>query len=125
VVGEAVESTGGTQAVQLRVAEQYVGAFTAMAKAGTTMIVPANTADIASMVTTAMAAFKAHTPPARAQAQPQSQPNIFSDTEHDVAPSDAQQARQQAAQANLDSAREDPALTNDELGKLQAMLKDK
>ncbi len=54
-VGETIRGTGGMEAVQLRVAEQYLTKFGELAQASnTTLIVPANVADVASMVTMAM-----------------------------------------------------------------------
>ena len=41
-VAEAIEAPGGIQAVNLKVAEQYVAAFAKLAKAGNTLIVPSN-----------------------------------------------------------------------------------
>src|SRR6195256_3982013 len=49
-VAEAMKVPGGFEAMQLRIAEEYIKQFGAMAKAGTTMIVPANLADITSML---------------------------------------------------------------------------
>ena len=49
-VAEALTSEGGTQAMQLRVAEAYIEEFGKLAKTGTTMIVPANLSDVASMI---------------------------------------------------------------------------
>ncbi len=49
---------GGVEATQLRVAEQYVKQFGELAKAGNTVVLPANVADVASMVTLAMKVFK-------------------------------------------------------------------
>jgi hypothetical protein len=40
--------------VQLRVAESYIDQFGNLAKASTTTILPANVADVASMIATAM-----------------------------------------------------------------------
>src|SRR6187401_3203599 len=57
-VAEAIKQPGGVEATQLRVAEQYVDRFGELAKAGTTVILPANVADVASMVTTALRVFK-------------------------------------------------------------------
>ncbi|GMV22850.1 MAG: SPFH domain-containing protein [Vicinamibacterales bacterium] len=57
-VAEAIRQPGGMEATQLRVAEQYVDQFGNIAKAGTTMILPANAADIASMVGMATKVFK-------------------------------------------------------------------
>ncbi|HSN69081.1 MAG TPA: SPFH domain-containing protein, partial [Thermoanaerobaculia bacterium] len=57
-VADAIQTPGGMDALQLRVAEAYVEKFGEMAKAGTTMILPANLADVGSMITLAMSAIK-------------------------------------------------------------------
>ena len=57
-VADAITAPGGTEAVQLRVAEQYVAEFGNLAKAGNTLIVPTNLADISGTIATAMAAIK-------------------------------------------------------------------
>ncbi len=57
-VAEAIESPGGTQAVQLRVAEQYVDRLGMLARENNTMILPANLADVSSMIATAMNVIK-------------------------------------------------------------------
>ena len=46
------------QAVQLRVAEQYVEKLGMLAKENNTMILPANMADISSIIATAMSVIK-------------------------------------------------------------------
>ena len=53
-VAEAMMDKGGMEAANLKVATQYVEAFANLAKASNTLIVPANVADIASFVSTAM-----------------------------------------------------------------------
>jgi len=53
-VGKAIGKEGGRDAANLKVAEQYVGAFGNLAKSSNTMIVPASVADVATLVTTAM-----------------------------------------------------------------------
>ena len=53
-VGEAISGQGGMDAANLKVAQEYVEAFGRLAKTSNTLIVPANAADIASLVTTAM-----------------------------------------------------------------------
>jgi regulator of protease activity HflC (stomatin/prohibitin superfamily) len=58
-VAEAIESPGGLQAVNLKVAEQYVAAFSNVAKTTNTVILPANLGDLAGLITTAMTVFKA------------------------------------------------------------------
>ena len=52
---------GGRDAVSLRIAEQYVSAFGRVAKAGTTLLLPANAGDAAGMVAQAMSVFSAVT----------------------------------------------------------------
>ncbi len=49
-VANAVVTQGGPEAIQLRVAEQYIGEFGNLAKAGNTFVVPANLADLTSMM---------------------------------------------------------------------------
>lgn len=53
-VAAATELAGGMQAVNLKVAEQYVQAFAQLAKTGNTIIVPANVADVSGMLASAM-----------------------------------------------------------------------
>ena len=53
-IGEASETSGGMNAVNLKVAEQYVAAFQNMAKASNTLIVPANMSDLSTLITGAM-----------------------------------------------------------------------
>ena len=57
-VAEAIGAPGGYQAVQLRVAEQYIERFGELARQNNTMIVPANVADIASMIAAAMGVIR-------------------------------------------------------------------
>jgi regulator of protease activity HflC (stomatin/prohibitin superfamily) len=63
-VAESIEVPGGYEAVQLRVAENYIARFGELAKASNTMILPANVADVASMVATAMNVIPRSRPPA-------------------------------------------------------------
>lgn len=53
-VGGATEKPGGIKAVELQVAERYVAAFGEIAKESTTLVVPANLGDLASLMTTGM-----------------------------------------------------------------------
>jgi regulator of protease activity HflC (stomatin/prohibitin superfamily) len=57
-VAEAIQAPGGFQAVQLRVAEQYVTQFGNLAKAGNTLIVPTNLSDAGSFVAAAMSIIR-------------------------------------------------------------------
>ena len=53
-VAEAIKLPGGYEAVQLRVAEQYIQQFGELAKEGNTIVLPANVADVGSMMALAM-----------------------------------------------------------------------
>jgi regulator of protease activity HflC (stomatin/prohibitin superfamily) len=57
-VASAMQMPGGTEAVQLRVAEQYITQFGHLAKSSNTMIIPATTSDIGGMIATAMQVVK-------------------------------------------------------------------
>jgi regulator of protease activity HflC (stomatin/prohibitin superfamily) len=48
-VAEQIQVPGGAEAVQLRVAEQYIARFGELARASNTLVIPANVADLASM----------------------------------------------------------------------------
>ena len=52
--GRGDQMPGGFEAVQLRVAEQYITQFGHLAKTNNTMIMPATTSDIGGMIATAM-----------------------------------------------------------------------
>lgn len=54
----AIQAPGGQQAVQLRVAEQYILQLGNLAKEANTLVVPANLTDVASMLALAMNAIK-------------------------------------------------------------------
>jgi regulator of protease activity HflC (stomatin/prohibitin superfamily) len=49
-IARALSQEGGAAAMQLRVAEEYIGQFGNLAKAGNTLVVPANLSDIAGMI---------------------------------------------------------------------------
>jgi regulator of protease activity HflC (stomatin/prohibitin superfamily) len=57
-VAETIREPGGLEATQLRVAENYIVQFGELAKKTNTMILPANVADTAAMVATAMRVFQ-------------------------------------------------------------------
>ena len=57
-VAEALNAEGGDKAMQLRVAEDYLERFGNLAKAGNTLIVPANLSDVASMIGAATTVLK-------------------------------------------------------------------
>jgi regulator of protease activity HflC (stomatin/prohibitin superfamily) len=49
-VAAALSTPGGDQAMRLRVAEQYVGEFGKLAKAGNTLVLPADLSNVGSMI---------------------------------------------------------------------------
>jgi regulator of protease activity HflC (stomatin/prohibitin superfamily) len=57
-VAEATQMAGGPEAIQLRVAEQYIGEFGKVINNADTVILPSNLADIASVITTAMSVIQ-------------------------------------------------------------------
>ncbi len=57
-VASAIQSQGGTEAVQLRVAEQYITEFGKLAQAGNTLIVPASISDVGGMIASAMSVMQ-------------------------------------------------------------------
>jgi regulator of protease activity HflC (stomatin/prohibitin superfamily) len=57
-VGAAIEQPGGNEAVNLKVAEKYVDAFSKLAKENNSIIVPANLADVSGLIATAMQVVK-------------------------------------------------------------------
>jgi regulator of protease activity HflC (stomatin/prohibitin superfamily) len=62
-VADALRQPGGNEAMQLRVAENYLAQFGELAKETNTLILPANVSDIASMI--ALATTVAKSTPAR------------------------------------------------------------
>jgi regulator of protease activity HflC (stomatin/prohibitin superfamily) len=69
-VAQSIQVEGGLEAVQLRVAEQYVQQFGNLARAGNTLVVPANLSDVASMIAVALSAIQAKGAPPRPPAPP-------------------------------------------------------
>ena len=61
-VAAAIEAPGGFEAVQLRVAEQYIGEFGKLAKSANTLVVPSNLSDVGAMIGLAMSAIRPSKP---------------------------------------------------------------
>ena len=57
-VAESINSAGGFEAVQLRVAEQYINEFGKLAKSANTLVVPSNLSDVGAMIGLAMSAIR-------------------------------------------------------------------
>jgi regulator of protease activity HflC (stomatin/prohibitin superfamily) len=57
-IAAAIQSPGGEQAVQLKVAERAVDAYQNLAKVNNTMIVPGNMSEVATLIGTAMTLMK-------------------------------------------------------------------
>jgi regulator of protease activity HflC (stomatin/prohibitin superfamily) len=62
-VAQAIQEPGGPEALQLRVAQEYIVQFGNLAKSGNSLIVPANLSDVSSMIALAMNAVKGTEPP--------------------------------------------------------------
>jgi len=67
-VAAAITERGGLEAINLRVAEQWVAQFGHVAKETNTLILPANLGDMASLVAAAMTTIKAAAPKDRSGA---------------------------------------------------------
>jgi len=65
-VAESISAPGGVEAVQLRVAEQYVTQFGHIARTTNTVVIPATLSDVGGMIAAAMNVLKATTPPPEA-----------------------------------------------------------
>jgi len=57
LVASSIQKSGGEKAVALRLAEQYIDAFSNLAKETNTVLLPEKTGDIGSMVAQALAVF--------------------------------------------------------------------
>jgi regulator of protease activity HflC (stomatin/prohibitin superfamily) len=64
-VAGAIRTDGGMEAVQLRVAEQYVTQFGHIAQKTNTVVIPANLSDVAGMIAASMKVFSASGTPQR------------------------------------------------------------
>lgn len=58
---EAIQAPGGSDAVNLKVAEQYVNAFAQLAKTNNSIIIPANMNDVGGLIATALSVVKSQT----------------------------------------------------------------
>ncbi|MFQ5876662.1 MAG: SPFH domain-containing protein [Acidobacteriota bacterium] len=63
-VASATQEPGGYEAIQLRVAEDYITRFGELAKASNTLVLPASVADVGSMIALAMSVIKQGRPAA-------------------------------------------------------------
>jgi regulator of protease activity HflC (stomatin/prohibitin superfamily) len=61
-IATAIQSPGGEQAVQLKVAEKAVEAYGQLAQKNNTMIVPGHMGEVSALIGTAMALLKGKTP---------------------------------------------------------------
>jgi hypothetical protein len=62
-IAVAISDRGGADAVNLRIAEQYLQEFGKLAKTNNTMIIPSDLADIAGIIKTATAVLKSPAEP--------------------------------------------------------------
>jgi regulator of protease activity HflC (stomatin/prohibitin superfamily) len=68
-VADAIQKPGGFEAVQLRVAEQYIDRFGSLAKESTTLVLPTNVADVGGLIALAMNMIRRENAPATATAR--------------------------------------------------------
>ncbi len=61
-VAASMTAPGGAEALQLKVAQQYIDQFGNLAKSGNTLVVPANLSDLSSMIALATTVAKEKTP---------------------------------------------------------------
>ena len=57
-IAESVSAQGGVEAVNLRVAEEYIAQFGNLARTNNTLILPTNVADVAGVIATALSIVK-------------------------------------------------------------------
>ena len=57
-IAESIQAPGGFEAVQLRVAEQYITQFGNLAREANTLVMPATVSDVGSMLALAMNVIK-------------------------------------------------------------------
>ncbi len=62
-IAQATQSEGGLHAVNLRLAEQYIGEFGKLARTGNTMIIPTDLANVAGLIKTASSVIQNLPPP--------------------------------------------------------------
>uniref|UniRef100_A0A5B7BP96 STML2-like C-terminal extension domain-containing protein n=2 Tax=Davidia involucrata TaxID=16924 RepID=A0A5B7BP96_DAVIN len=58
MVSQALKEHGGAEAASLRIAEQYIQAFSKIAKEGTTLLLPSTASNPASMMAQALNIYK-------------------------------------------------------------------
>jgi hypothetical protein len=58
IVAAEMQQKGGRDAVALRIAEQYVQAWSKLAKEGNTLIIPANISDVRGMIAQAFSVWE-------------------------------------------------------------------
>uniref|UniRef100_H2YV97 Stomatin-like protein 2, mitochondrial n=1 Tax=Ciona savignyi TaxID=51511 RepID=H2YV97_CIOSA len=84
-VAEALSLQNGQNAASFTVAEQYVNAFSNLAKESNTVLLPSNTGDVSSMVAQAMAIYSKLNKTAQAEDILQEQPNMnYNETIDDI-----------------------------------------
>ena len=67
-IASAINEKGGVNAVNLRIAEQYLDEFGKLAKTNNSIIIPTNLADIAGVIKAAKSVIKDQNPPKAGEA---------------------------------------------------------
>jgi regulator of protease activity HflC (stomatin/prohibitin superfamily) len=57
IIAKSIQETGGKEALQLRIAEQYLHQFGKLAQTNNAMIIPSNLSDLSSMIASATSIF--------------------------------------------------------------------
>ncbi|XP_048706221.1 stomatin-like protein 2, mitochondrial isoform X2 [Caretta caretta] len=76
LLADALTQQNGNAAASLAVAEQYVSAFSQLAKDSNTILLPSNTGDVTSMVTQALGIYSALTKPQAAKSSEATPPAL-------------------------------------------------
>lgn len=106
-LAHAVQLPGGSNAVSLNIAEQYMKAFGNLAKQSTTLMLPSNVSDPSSFIAQAVGIFKSLTPPTSPHSSSSS--SLSSSSFSSSAPSSS--TSQQSEQAAIETS--DQILSND------------
>lgn len=87
MVSQALKEHGGMEAASLRIAEQYIHAFGMIAKEGTTMLLPTNASNPASMMGQALTIYKSLMGNNSGNGHPKKSPSELTKTIKDDTPS--------------------------------------
>lgn len=103
MVSSALKEHGGVEAASLRIAEQYIDAFSNIAKEGTTVLLPANASEPASMMGQALTIYKSLIGNSAAKELPNnSQPYLTEKSENGDSPMESEEKHKKGKRAQVD-----------------------